>query len=156
MTSSLRQTYKDYSNESTKSRVNITAITAGNIVAVRANVTTFQTAEDDLTLGARFTTEILSDDITATPALPTDPNSQRERKWLVRYKTSAGNIYHYTIPCAKVDDGGTPLLRAESDFADLTEAKWVAWVSAFLTIAVGKDGNGASAVLSAELVGRSL
>ncbi len=157
MPSVLRQTYKDFSNEATKSHVNITTMTSANFNAVNTNVASFLTAEDALTLGARQTEEIVSNETFVNAALPTDVNSQRERKWLVTYQTTAGNRYKYTIPCAAVIGAGPAnLLLPGSDLADLTKAEWVAWISAFLTIAVGKDGNGAQSVLRAELVGRSL
>lgn len=159
MPSVLRQTYKDFSKEATKNHVFITTMTAGNFNAVIANVNTLTAAEDALTLGARQTEEVLASETFPNAAIPTDEDSQRERKWLITYQTSAGNKYKYTIPCAAVritGIGAHSLLQTGSDMADLTAAEWVAWISAFIAVAIGKDGNGVSAVLSAELVGRNL
>lgn len=157
MPSALRDTYKDYSNESTRNEVLLVQITSGNIVATLANVATLLSAEDALTLGARQRYEVVATIVSPSVALPTDPNSQRERKWLVTAKDTAGFITHYTIPCAAVKDGtGTSLLLAGTDMADLANPDWVAWIAAFITIAQSNHGNGINSVLSAQLVGRSL
>lgn len=157
MTSALHQTYVDFSDEKSTSRIGVTPITAGNIVAVRANVATLQSAENSLTLGARTATKILADDVAIAAALPSDLNAQRERKWLVKYKTTGNNFYHYTIPAAAVHGAtSNPLLLGNTDLADLSQAEWVAWTSAFVAVAIGPDGNGANAVVSAQLVGRAL
>jgi len=157
MPSALRDTYKDYSNESTRNEMLLVQITAGNIAATTAAVATLLGAEDALTLGARQRYEIVASIVSPSTALPTDPNSQRERKWLVTAKDTAGFITHYTIPCAAVKDGtGTSLLLPGSDLADLANPDWVAWISAYIAIAQSNHGNGINSVLSAQLVGRAI
>lgn len=154
--SALEHSYKDYSDENTRNTVRIVTITPANQAAIVSSIGTLTTAEQVLSMGALQNTRIVLSDSHVNLPLPTDLNSQRERKWLVTYKTTAGNEYKYTIPCAAVDDTGTPLLQANSDMADLTATAWVNWITAFIAVAQGKDGNGVSSVVSAELVGRSL
>lgn len=152
----LEHSWRDYSNEPTRNGVRVTTITPANQAAIVSSIGTLTTAEQVLSLGALQNTRIVLSDSHVNLPLPTDLNSQRERKWLVTYKTSAGNQYKYTIPAAAIDDAGTPLLQPNSDMADLTATAWVNWITAFLAVAQGKDGSGATSVLSAELVGRSL
>jgi hypothetical protein len=91
------------------------------------------------------------------PALPTDQNAQRERKWVVRYKDEVTfNVYETEIPCARVlGTGNVNLLIAGTSKADFTRQDWIDWIADFEQVARSQDGNFVT-VLDAYLVGRNI
>lgn len=153
MPSALRQTYLDYSKETSKNHTNITTITAGNLVTVNTAIDALVLAENSLTLLSRQNREVLASETITNAPRPTDPNAQRERKWKVHYTDTSGFKGTYTIPGAVVIDSGTPLVKQDTDLADLTTTLWSNWITAFLAVAQSVRGNGVSSVDFAQLIG---
>ena len=79
----------------------------------------------------------------------TNPEAQRENKWLVRYHDTAGALYSIEIPTAKLS-----LLDAGTEFLDLTGTEAAAFVTAFQAGAVSPTDGSAVTVDSIQFVGR--
>jgi hypothetical protein len=92
--------------------------------------------------------EILSQDA------PTDANAQRERKWLVTYRTNtAEKLFRMEIPTAKVVGNLLPA----SDEADLTATDMAAFVTAFEAFQRSPDDPTETVtVISIRNVGRNI
>lgn len=145
------RTYLDYSNEKSTLMFSVPALTAGNFVAVNADITDIGLAIADLTLGAFAGFRTTSAFSSSNPTAPTDPYAQRELKWLVNYRdATTGNLYSVEIPAADL----TGNLLAGTDQADLASTDWAAFVTAFEAGAVSPVGN-AVEVTTAYVVGRN-
>jgi len=151
--SRIEQSYKDYSKETSRLRLYVTTLTAGNLTAQVALHTTLFAALNALTLGLeqKETTILSSSVINVTPA--TSPLAQRENKWLLRYHASATRKNFVTeLPCADL----TLLDPNNTDFIDKTGAEWLALKAAFEAVVVDPDDGGAVILDDAEFVGRNL
>lgn len=147
------QTYVDYSNEKSTIDFAIRDMTAATIAAVLTELATLGTAIAALSSGV-LVKSIATQDASAFNATPpSDPNAQRERKWLVRYQDTVNFKYgQVEIPVAEVD---STLLLPQSDRADLTATEWADFIAAFETTARSVDKNTVN-VIEAILVGRNL
>jgi len=146
------RTYLDYSGEKSSLHFNVTALTAGNFVAVNGDIVDIGLAIADLTLGAFAGFRTTSEFSSSNPTPPTDPYAQRELKWLINYRdVTTGELYSMEIPAADLTDN----LLAGTDKADLTSTDWAAFVTAFEAAAKSPVGN-AVEVVSAFVVGRNL
>jgi len=143
-------TMADYSGEKTTTTVTSAALTAGNIADQTTDFTALRSAIQALTLGTPQSHSI--NQITqVSNALPTNPNAQREMKWLVTYSSGTKN---FQIEIGTADLGNDHLIP-NSDMADLTNEDWQAFITAFEAFAVSPDdGTSAVTVVSAQFVGR--
>lgn len=147
------QTYIDFSGEKSTVDFPIRPMTAATIAAVLTELATLGTAIAGLSSGVLVKSIATQDNTNLGGALPTDPNAQRERKWLVRFQDLTTLRYgQVEIPVAEVS---STLLLPGTDQADLSAAEWVAFIGAFETTARSIDGNAVN-VLTAKLVGRNL
>jgi hypothetical protein len=130
--------FKDFSKETGRTRLNMDALTAGNFVAQNALLDTLQSAILGITLGSLSTDERISQITTVNSTPPTDENAQRERKWLVAYKDTVSEaIYRNEIPTAAL----TGNLQAGSDEANLAATDMATFVAAFEAVVVSPDEN---------------
>lgn len=135
--STFTSSWLDYSLEPSNTKVTITQITAGNLVATMALVDTLISAMQAITLGQLAKSKITARDQDEDTATPTDPNAQRERKWLVRYHdTVTGKKYRLEIPTADLGSGN---LSVNSDEANLVDTQVAAFITAFEGVARDPD-----------------
>lgn len=152
-TSRFAQTYIDFSMEKSTIDFRIREMTAATIAAVLTELATLGTAIGALSSGVLVKSQAIQDSSSFNSAPPTDPNAQRERKWLVRYQDLTNFKFgQVEIPVAEVT---ATLLQAQSDKADLTATAWTDFIAAFETTARSVDGNIVN-VVEAILVGRNL
>lgn len=152
-TSRFAQTYVDFSNEKSTIDFRIRDMTAATIAAVLTELATLGTAIGGLSSGVLVKSIAMQDSSSFNSAPPTDPNAQRERKWLVRYQDLTNFKFgQVEIPVAEVS---STLLQPQSDKADLTATAWTDFITAFETTARSVDGNVVN-VIEAILVGRNL
>lgn len=146
-------TLLDYSNERSSMKVNVGAITALSIGGFLTDFGALRAAIEGITLGVVAQEAWVGDRTTLSNTPPTDPEAQREKKWLVRYVgNTSGKVFQLEIPTAEL--GGGHLLPM-SDFADLTETDMAAFVTAFEDIARTPDSDTETVtVQSIQYVGR--
>jgi len=147
------RTYIDFSVEKSTIDFAIRDMTAGTIAALLTEAATLGSAIDDLSGGTLGKSQLIQDSANFNATPPTDPNAQRERKWLVRYQDTVNLKYgQVEIPVAEVDAN---LLLPQSDLADFSDARWTSFITAFELTARTVDRNTLN-VLEAILVGRNL
>lgn len=122
--------------------------TAGNLVAQTGAAAAIRTAILDLILGGQSNAINVALETPGSVNI-TDPNAQRENKWLVRYHDTAGARYTIEIPTAKLS-----LLDTGTEFLDLTGTEAAAFVTAFEAGAVSPADSSAVTVDSIQFVGR--
>jgi hypothetical protein len=130
-----------------KTKVNIIALTAANIVAQKAAVAALANAESGLTSG-----EIASSDIgiqTGGSGIYPTVIANRGQKWIITAANSVDRRFTYTIP-AGIFEGN---VQSDNYTADLTSTAWAAFVTAFQGVAVDPNGDSLSLV-SARVGGR--
>jgi len=127
----------DYSLENSNTRLTVEQLTSANVVADLALIDTLLAAMQAITLGQLKTSSVVFRKQDEDTAIPTDPNAQRERKWLVVYHdTTTGKKYRAEIPTA--DLSGTNL-QTNSDKANLADTQIAAFVTAFEAIVKDPD-----------------
>lgn len=144
--------FRDYSNEISHTRYNVATLTPGNFAAVTANMATLNAAIVAVTLGRLAKHEIVAVDAidSALPGATVD--SQREKKWLLRYHDSLGSKFKMEIPCADLS-----ILATNSDFADPANAAVIALAAAFNGFVISPDDVTLSCTFdSLQFVGRNL
>jgi len=152
-TSRFARTYIDESLEISSIDFRIREMTAATIAAVLTEAATLGAAISALSSGVLVKSQLIQDSSNFNSSPPSDPNAQRERKWLVRYQDLTNLKYgQVEIPVALVN-GDVKL--ANSDRADFTDTLWTDFIAAFETTARSIDGNVVN-VLEAILVGRNL
>jgi len=109
-------------------------LTAANIVAQEGLISALWTATLDIIRGAEAATRILAvSDQSAV--VVTDPEAQRENKWLVRYHDTAGTRFTLEIPTAKLS-----LLDTGTEFLNLADGGVIAaFVTAFEAVVKSPD-----------------
>jgi len=127
----------DYSLENSNTRLVVEQLTSANVTADLALIDTLLAAMQAITLGQLKTSSVVFRKQEEDTATPTDPNAQRERKWLVVYHdTTTGKKYRAEIPTA--DLTGTNL-QTNSDMANLADTQIAAFVTAFEAIVKDPD-----------------
>jgi len=143
---------KTGNGESANWRVAVTTITAANLVAMTANITSLAGAVAAITLGRTVhqQTEVNVFDQARIPA--TDPLAQRENKWLGRYHDATnGQKFSVSWPTADVS-----LHMTNSEFLDLTAGDGAALKAAFEAIVVSPNDSSHATILdSVQFVGRN-
>jgi len=123
-------------------------ITAGNIVAVLGAQVTLRSAILDLVLGGQAASIVVAQEVTGAVNI-TDPEAQRENKWLVRYHDTSGKKWSLEIPTAKLS-----LLDTGTEFLDMAGTEAAAFKTAFEAGAVSPGDASAVTVDSIQFVGR--
>lgn len=127
-------TFLDFSEEKSSMSFHFGPITALTIAAFLTQFAALRTATENIALGELSDDQWVGDSTNYAAAAPTDPNAQRERKWLVQYEgTTSHTLYTTTIPTANL--AGTDFLVPGTDEADLTTTEIAAFVTAFEAIA---------------------
>jgi len=152
-TSYLSSTLVDYSKEKSSFNFPIITLTAANLVAQSAVIAAFQAAVEGISLCEYVRQDVIQAREITPAAVATDVHAQRENKWLVRYHgNTTSKKFSGEIPGADLT-----LLATQSDFADLTNAAIIAFVTQFeLLMRSPDDGAENVTVDSLEFVGRRL
>lgn len=130
-----------------KTKYNITALTAANIVTQKSASTTLATAEGVLSTGILASSDI-SLNLSKVGGYPA-VTANRGNKWIISSTNPDGRVFTYTIPAAA--DAGN--VESDGVTALLTSAAWSTFKGAFDVLAV--DPNNATLTLnSAKLGGR--
>lgn len=143
--------FRDYNGEASGFRIRIAEITT----AIDANVAALQTAVNGVQAGTPVNSTFRQGNETLDNSPRADTAaSQRELKWLVRYKDATTNdVYTVEIPCADT----AHLDVNNRGFAELDDAGDVAaFVSAFEAVALAPNTGNATEVVSMQLVGRNI
>lgn len=135
MTSKLSLSYKDHDRELGSVGFRFVLLTAANFDATNTLMDNLITAVTAVQTGVlEVETRIaLRDDNNALP--PADPFAQRETKWLVRARDSAGDAVQFEIPCADLS-----LLVLNSSNMDITAGDGLALVTAIEAGVLSKAG----------------
>lgn len=135
--SSLHTSWIDYSLEPSNTKITIQQITAGNLAATLTLVDTLESAMQAITLGQLAREKVSARESVVSAVTPTNPEAQREKKWLVHYHdTVTAKKYRLEIPTA--DLGGTNLVT-NSDEANLADTQIAAFKTAFEAVARDPD-----------------
>jgi len=130
-----------------KTKFNIAPLTAANIATQLANVTAVRTAMVNLTNGA-ISSQGVEYPQYASTSYPVAP-ANRGSKWIVTAQNVNGRVFTYTIAAANE----TAHLQSDQYTADLTNADWEAFTTAFDAVAVDPAGN-VLTIIKAHLGGR--
>lgn len=148
-------TFVDRSNETSSMQFDFPPITVGTLPAFLTDFGSLRAATQAISMGT-LTRDRWSGDVTAYNAiLPTNPNAQRERKFLFIYQDDTTFVRgRIEVPVA---DLSLPNLfpAGATDEIDLAQPDIAAWVTAFELLARSPDGNTIT-VLHGYAVGRNL
>jgi hypothetical protein len=151
MASDVTVSLLDYGGESSRTRFQITTMTAANFDAVNLDVTDLVTAIDGISLMTISGQQVVSGSLFLSRTKPASVDAQREKKWLIRYEDNTTHkIYRNEIPGADLS-----LLATNSDMADLSLGAWTSFIAAFEAVVKSPDGN-AVTFLDAQYVGKRL
>lgn len=144
--------FRDYSNEPSTFRVPITTLPPSGFVAELTLIDTLEAAVNAVTMGGQQKEEIVAQVGVISAVLPTDPNAQREKKWLVRYHDAVTNSkFQSEIPIADLSH-----LAPMSDFMDTTDVVFTDLKAAWEAIVRSPDDNNLTVLDSLQFVGRRL
>lgn len=145
------ETWIDYGVPGEKSsyRFTIADLSAANFTASMGALTTLFTNIAALLTGKPTSRRIVASgqEVTYTPV--TDPLSQRENKWLVRYHDTSARKFTMELPTADLS-----LLDQDSEFLDMTGTEAAAFKTSFEAIAKSPSDQSAVVVDSIQFVGR--
>lgn len=152
MTSQASFSVRDYANESSSVGLHIAEVDAANFDTQVAAKATLLSALDGVSLGNFIKSQLTVDIDKAQPAPASDPNAQRELKWLVRAFDSVDyDPVSIEIPCADL----SLLDPVNQDRMVIASGAGATLVSALEAHALSKAGN-AITVNEIVLVGRNL
>lgn len=145
------ETYRDYGVPGEKSSYQFTIadLSAANFAASSGALTTLFTNIAALLLGSPVSRRIIAVTQEVTSAPVTDPNAQRENKWLVRYHDTSNRKFTLELPTADLS-----LLDTNSEFLDMAGTEAAAFKVAFEAIAKSPSDQSAVTVDSIQFVGR--
>jgi len=159
-------TIVDYNGETSTTNVHTGNVTALSLPGLLTNIATLRTAISGLIIGNQRSDKLTAYNTTLNPLLPTDPNAQVERKWLVKYIDTLaffddpvnaipnlGYGKQFEIEIATAD---AELLDDNQEFLDISTegSPGETFADAFEAIARSPYG-GTVTVYSIELVGRT-
>lgn len=145
------RTFADYTSEKSTVSIYIPTLTSANYDAVSAQIDDLDTAMNAVVLGSEVKRQIVSAESGSGQGQASNAYAQREMKWLCTYQDDVTLKYHnFEMPCPKLDAN---LVDNNGD-ADLSQAAWSAFVTAFEAVARSADGNAVTFV-RARLVGRN-
>lgn len=152
-TSAYSMTLRDWSRELASLTFPIRTVTAATLPDILTDGGAFEAAVDAVTLGVQAKQKLIAFE-NVDVSVPASSVAQRELAWVVHYHDNeeyfdapTNSIYNENygkpetlrIPTADVSDAA--LMQPNSDLADLTEARWVAFVTAFQDLALSKGGG---------------
>lgn len=158
------ETISDYNGETSTLSVGVGAVTAVSLPGLLTNIAALRAAIDGLIIGVPKSDTLTAYKTPISNALPSDPNAQVERKWLVTYdditaffddpvnaipNAGFGKIFNIEIATADAD-----LLEDNQEFLDISAGPGLAFATAFNNMARSPYG-GEARVLTIELVGRT-
>ncbi len=152
-----RMTYSqnDYGGESTVMTVNVPAINAANFDAQETLHAALETAIELVSIGAKVKRQKIIEDLGAG-GYATDTEAQRESKWLISYHDDSFPARKLSVELGCADLIDPDLLVVNTDMADLTDADWVAFVTAFEAAVVAPYTANAVTIDRITFVGRNL
>lgn len=153
----------DYNGETSRMGINIGVVTAATIASRLSQAADLRAAVSALILGNQKSDTMTAFKTNISNNLPTDPNAQVERKWLVTYADDTqffdvlesipnegfGKTFQVEIATANAE-----LLTDNAEFLDLSLEVATDFITAFENMARSPYG-GQPVVLSIELVGRT-
>jgi len=138
--------------ESTSFRVPTTTITAANIVAQEAFITSFVAATNAITIGQEAKQTVTARDTLVSTSPAASPLAQRENKWLCRYH-DVTTQQKFTISIGTAD---LSLLANNSEFLDITQDEGLDFKLAFDDLVKSpSDPTHGVSLDSVQFVGRS-
>lgn len=152
-TSSYSMSIRDYSRELASFQFPITEVTAGNLPGLLTLGGALETAVQNVILGVEAKKKMVAFE-NLDVSIPANATAQRELAWVVHYhddeaffdaptnsipNENYGAKETMRIPTAKVTDNA--LLQPNSDLAALTEARWIAFISAFEGFVLSRGGG---------------
>lgn len=143
----------DYNSEKASMRLALTDLSAGNVAAQAALLSTLNTAINAVTLMPEYRTTILFSDINSGVAAPSDPDAQREKKWLARYHDAVnGQKFSVEIPGADLSLLST---APQTDYMDSSLSAFTDLKTAFEAVVKSPNTVANAVVLdSLQYVGR--
>ncbi len=152
-----RMTYSqnDYGGESTVMTVSIPTITAANFDAQETLAAALETAIELVVIGAKVKRQKIIEDLGAG-GFAADTEAQRESKWLISYHDDSFPARKLSVELGCADLIDEDLLVDNTDMADLTDADWVAFVTAFEAFVVAPYTANAVTVDRITFIGRNL
>jgi len=131
------QTRNDYSDEKSNWSVAVPNVTAANIAAVEGQIATLETAVNAISLCSKVKGNLTALRTLNAGAVPTNPQAQREKKWLVRY-TGDATFKKFTVEIPGAD---LSLLSSapQSDFMDSSLTAYTDFVAAFEAVVRSPD-----------------
>lgn len=146
-------TYADYGGEKSSFQIPLLDYNAGNFDANEALVTNLANAIAGLTIGLEVK-QVRSHSSTGTGSgQSSDLNAHRELKWLITFRDDVTlKEYQREIPCP--DLTANTLIQDIAGNANLGNAEWSSFITAFEAAAVSEDGNAVTFV-GARYVGRN-
>lgn len=149
---------KDYDSERASTTINIADITAANIDAIKADLSTLRAATEAIMRQGFFSTDLSDNTYTANPSV-TDQFSQREIKWAINVEDNLGNVYKANeIPCANLaflENNSKYIYKNKAVTVTANAAAVTAFVTAFEALAKSKSG-GTLTVVDIWQVGRNI
>jgi hypothetical protein len=138
--------------ESTNTGVAITTLNVGNLTAQLALIAALENALEGICIGNPARSEIVLARTVISTAPASDPQAQRETKWLIRYHgTTLNEKFQVTLGTADLDQ-----LTDGSEFLDLSGGTGAALVAAWAAIVKSPgDAAEATAIDSVQFVGRN-
>lgn len=140
-----RFSWSDYDDENAHMTINTVEVTAANLDAQQTLITALRSAMNALTL-TPVEQSVLSDIGWDTTVVTTDPYAQREIKWTIIVRDTAGNEYKGNeVPCAKLailESNDKYIIKAGNvTITDATNAPLVeAFKDAYEAVAVSNTG----------------
>jgi hypothetical protein len=145
--------FLDFSEERSSMTFHFGEITAASIPGFLTEFGAFRTATEAISMGTLVSDTWVGDHTKYSNVAPSDPNAQRERKWLVMYEdVTSLAMYRLEIPCADHDLAG--VLLPGTDNVDLTQTEIAAWITAFEALCRSPEGNNVN-VVAIRTVGRT-
>lgn len=149
-------TFVDRSAENSTMTFDFGAITVASLPGFLTEFAAFRTATQNISLGDLVRDRWCGDVTAYAKSVPTDPNAQRERKFLFIWEDTVTFVRgRIEVPVADLSLPNLFLAGGNTDELDLSQPEIAAWITAFETLARTPDGN-ALTVLDGFAVGRNL
>lgn len=144
---------RDYSKETSSSRVYFSAVTALNIAGFLAQLGDFRNALTSLITGVLARDAWIGDSTNRSNNVPGSPAAQNELKIQFQYEgNTSKKRYRFEVPTAD-----TSKVLPNSDQIDLADPEVAAFVTAFETLGRTPDNDTEGVnVVGARLVGRNV
>jgi len=135
--------WHDYDGEPSRTTFNTVEITAANLDAQASAATALRTAINGLTL-VSVEQAVITDNVWDNIVPVTDPFAQREIKWIVIVRDTAGNTYRANeFPCANLallENNSEYIVKAGNVVVATAAAAVQAFIDAYEAFAVSNAG----------------